>query len=246
MEPDSSTKKQGHGHSVSCRHPVTVAAGSSEDLGKLEHEHGIALKRSRSLDTGVPDEHPCPKEQWAERGRSHECRCTNSPEHPPPPPFLFTPMAPSHPITGSLCALSLDSNRGSLPLDRGGDTEVPLSSTGLVTLSSAHQPVQSSGLLANVQVDSIFVTSRLTAEQYEEIFLLSRDVQTLCGKLALEFIQLSHEEALFRMGAQATSHEKGIREHPRPLYMGKCGDATQCLGESHLVSKPIPFSFITL
>ena len=46
-----------------------------------------------------------------------------------------------------------------------------------------------------MQIDSIFVTSRLTAEQYEEVFLLSSDVQTLCGKLALEFIKLSHEEA---------------------------------------------------
>ena len=36
-------------------------------------------------------------------------------------------------------------------------------------------------------VDSIFVTSRLTAEQYEAIFLLSREVQTLRGKLALRF-----------------------------------------------------------
>ena len=57
---------------------------------------------------------------------------------PPPPLFLFTPTAPSHPITGSLRAPSLDSNRGSLPLDRGADAEVPLSSAGLVTLSSVH------------------------------------------------------------------------------------------------------------
>ena len=50
MEPDSSIKKQGHGHSASHRHPVTMAAGSSEDLGKSEHEHSITLKCSGSLD----------------------------------------------------------------------------------------------------------------------------------------------------------------------------------------------------
>ena len=76
-----------------------------------------------------------------------------------PPQFLFTPTAPSCPITGSLRTLSLDSNRGSLPLDRGVDTEVPVSSAGLVTPSSAHWLVQSSGQLANAPVDSIFVTS---------------------------------------------------------------------------------------
>ena len=139
-------------------------------------------------------------------------------------------MAPSCPITGSLHAPSLDSNRGSLPLDRGVDTEVPVSSAGLVTPSSACQPVQSSGQLTNMQVDSIFVTSRLTAEQYEEIFLLSHEVQTLCGKLALDFIQLSHQEAQFCMGAQATSHEKAIREHP-DRSTGKCNEATQHSGE---------------
>ena len=77
----------------------------------------------------------------------------------------------------------------------------PVSSTGLVTPSSAHQLVQSSGQLANVQVDSIFVTSGLTAEQYEEIFLLSCEVQTLCGKLALEFIELSHQESTIPYGS---------------------------------------------
>ena len=104
-------------------------------------------------------------------------------------------MAPSRPITGSLRAPSLDSNRGSLPLDRGVDTEVPVSSIGLVTPSSVHQLVQSSGQLANVQVDSVLATSGLTAAQSEEIFLLSCKVQTLRGKLALDFIELSHQEA---------------------------------------------------
>ena len=75
------------------------------------------------------------------------------------------------------------------------DAEVPMSSMGLITPSSAHQPVWNSGQLTNAQVDSIFVTSRLTADQYEEIFLLSYEVQTLHGKLALDFIELSNQEA---------------------------------------------------
>ena len=190
----------------------------------------VALKRGRSIDTGVSGERPRPKEQWAERGRSRKCRYKDSPECPPPPQFLFTPTAPSRPITGSLHAPSLDSNRGSLPLDRGVDAEVPVSSAGLITPSSACQLVQSSGQLANAQVDSIFVTSRLTAEQYEEIFLLSREVQTLLGKLALEFIELPHEEARYHMGAQATSHEKAIQVRP-DCSTGKCDEATRCSGE---------------
>ena len=263
MEPDSSIRKRGYRGSLSCRHPVSAAAGSFEDLGKSEHEceaacnqlhreistehthtmsgdltHGcitgdrrsVTLKCGRSVDIGISSERPHPKERWAERGRSHKHRRRDSPEHPPPPQFLFTPSVPSRPVTGSLCAPSLDLNRGSLPLDRGVDAEVPVSSTGLVTPSSTCQPVRSSGQLTNVQVDSIVVTSRLTAEQYEEIFLLSREVQTLHGKLALDFIELSNQEARFRMGAQATSHEKIIRERP-DCSTGKRNESTKCSGE---------------
>ena len=227
LEPDLSTRKQGYRDSLSCRHPVAMAPGSCEDLGKSEHEreaackqlhrgistehthtmsrdstHGyitgdrcsITLKSGGSIDTGVSGERPHPKESRAERGRSRKHRRINSPERPPPPPFLYTPTAPSHPITGSLRTPCLDSNRGSLPLDRGVDAEVPVSSTGLVTPSSAHQPVQSSGQLTNVQVGSVLATSGLTAAQSEDIFLLSCEVQTLCGKLALVFIELSHHE----------------------------------------------------
>ena len=43
------------------------------------------------------------------------------------------------------------------------------------------------------------MTPGLTAVQ-AEIFLLSREIQTLRGKLALDFIQMSHTEANFRMG----------------------------------------------
>ena len=75
------------------------------------------------------------------------------------------------------------------------DTEVPVSSVGLVTPSSSRQLVQSSGQLAEVQVDSGLATSGLTAAQSEEIFLLSCEVQTLHRKLALDFIELSHQEA---------------------------------------------------
>ena len=88
------------------------------------------------------------------------------------------------------------------------DTEVPVSSTRMVTPSSVHQLVPSSEQLTNAQVDSVIATSGLTEAQSEEIFLLSGEVQTLCGKLALDFIQLSHQEALFCMGAQATGNKK--------------------------------------
>ena len=108
--------------------------------------------------------------------------------------------------------------------------EVPVSSAGLVTPSSARQPVQSSGQLTSVPVDSIFVTSGLTAEQYEAIFLLSREVQTLCRKLARDFIELSNQEARFRMGAQAMSHEKNIQERP-DRSTGKRDEATKHSGE---------------
>ena len=187
-------------------------------------ERGPTLKCGRSVDTGTSGEHPCPKERCAERGRSHKHRHINSPEHLPPSLFLSTPATPRCATTGSLCTLSLDTGRGSLPLDRGGmGTEVPVSSAGMVTPSNAHQPVLSSGQLANTQVGSVIATSGLTEAQSEEIFLLSRKVQTLHGKLALDFIQLSHQEALFRMGSQATGHEKATQGHPYHS-MDKCDE----------------------
>ena len=67
-------------------------------------------------------------------------------------------------------------------------TEIPVSSAGMVTTSSAHQLVLSSRQVADAQVDSIATTSGLTEAQFEEISLLSREVQTLHGKLALAFI----------------------------------------------------------
>ena len=70
-----------------------------------------------------------------------------------------------------------------------------------------------------------------TAAQAEDIFLLSHEVQTLCGKLALDFIELSHSEASFRMGAQATSHENTVEDRPDHSSAGH-GDATQQSGEA--------------
>ena len=148
VEPASSSRKQDCSGSPSCHHPVTVAAGSQEDLGKSEHEceaarkrlhreiraeHGQStstdlshgLKHGRTIDAGVSDERPHPKEHRAERGRSRECKRFNSPEHHLPPPFLLTPMAPTHPTTGSVSVPSVDLNRGSSSLDRGAYAGVP-------------------------------------------------------------------------------------------------------------------------
>ena len=149
VEPASSLKKQDRRDSPSHRCPVSVAAGSHEDLGKSEHEHDAAckrlhreisaergqsvsrdlshgLKRSGTVDADVSDEHPRSKERRTERGRSHECRRPVSPERLPPPSFLFTPVAPSCPIRGSVSVPSVDLNRGSSPLGKGVDTEVPV------------------------------------------------------------------------------------------------------------------------
>ena len=230
--------KSEHKHEAACKQLHREISTEHAHTMSRDSTHGcitgdgcsVTLKCGGSIDTGVSGECPHPKEQRAERGRSHKRRRINSPERPLQPLFLFTPMAPSCPITGSLHALSLDSNWGSLPLDRGVDAEVPVSSAGLVTPSSACQLIQSSGQLANMQVDSVLATSGLTAAQSEEIFLLSCEVQTLCRKLALDFIELSHQEAQFCMGAQATSHEKAIQERP-DRSTGKCSKATQHSGE---------------
>ena len=93
-------------------------------------------------------------------------------------------------------------------------------------LQYAHQAVQSSGLLMNTQIGSVLVTSGLTAAQAEEIFLLSCEVQTLRGKLALDFIELSHSEANFHMGAQATGHKNTVEERP-DHSSGRRGEVTQ-------------------
>ena len=94
------------------------------------------------------------------------------------------------------------------------DTEVFTSPTGIVTPSTTHHLVSSSGQPANLKLDPVLATSRLTKVQTEEIFLLTREVQALCGKLSLDFIQLSHQEALFHMAVQAAGYKKATRGHP--------------------------------
>ena len=159
------------------------------------------------------------------------------PECPQPPLFLLAPVAPSRPTTGSLRTPIPGSNKGPLPLGRSGDTDVPVSSVGPVASSRSLQPGYTSG--------QGLVTSGLTPAQCEEIFLLSREVQTLRRKLALDFIGLSHQEARFRMGALATSHEKGMREWPGGSPDKRGGD-TQHARVKSPSCKPILFCFVTL
>ena len=121
----------------------------------------------------------------------------------------------------------MDPSRGSSPPGKGRGTEVSIPAEAPPS-HVVHQVAQSSAELINAQVGPIVLTSRLNTAQAEEIFLLSREVQTLRGKLALDFIQLSHTEATFRMGAQATSHEYTVQEHPS---MGRRGTATQHTGK---------------
>ena len=125
------------------------------------------------------------------------------------------------------------------------DTEIPVSTAGIVTPSSAHQLVSSSRRPTDAQLDPVIATSGLTKAQTEEIFLLSREVQTLHGRLALDFIQLSHQEALFRMGVQAARYEKATRGHPdrtvaysslikskgEGTSKAKCDEVIECLRE---------------
>ena len=119
----------------------------------------------------------------------------------------------------------MDPNRGPPSLDKSARTGVSVPG-GLVPPCSTRQVAQSSGQLMNMQISSIVVTSGLTAAQAEEIFLLTRKVQTLRGKLAIDLIKLSHSEAIFRMGAQTTSHENTVEEHP-DRSSGQRGEATQ-------------------
>ena len=114
---------------------------------------------------------------------------------------------------GSVSGPSVDLNRGPPLLDKGAHTGVSVLA-GLVPPCNMRQAVQSSGQLMNTEIGSVLVTSRLTTAQAEEIFLLTREVQTLWGKLAIDSMELSYSEATFRMGAQATSHENTVEERP--------------------------------
>ena len=208
------------------RHPVSAAAGSREDLDKSEHEHEAERKRlrrdigaecgqsvSKDLSRGLKHsgaieaedsaERPRPKDRRTERGRSREHRRPDSPDRPPPPSFLFPPAAPSRPVRSSISIPSMDPSRGSAPASQSLGTEVSVPTDA---------PPSGAGQLIGAQVGLSVLTSGLTTAQAEEIFLLSREIQTLRGKLALDFIKMSHTEATFRMGAQAASHESTVQE----------------------------------
>ena len=123
----------------------------------------------------------------------------------------------------------MDPTRGPSSLDKGVCTGAAVPA-GLVPSCSMRQAVQSSGPLLNPQIGSVLVTSGLTAAQAEELFLLSREVQTLHGKLALDFIEFSHSEASFRMGAQATGHKNTVEDCP-DCSSARRGGATQPSGK---------------
>ena len=97
----------------------------------------------------------------------------------------------------------MDPSRGSAPASQGLGAEVSV---------LTDVPPSSAGQLVGAQVGLSVLTSGLTAAQAEEIFLLSHETQTLHGKLALDFIKMSHTEANFRMGVQAASHESKVQE----------------------------------
>ena len=71
VEPASSFKKQDRRDSPSCRHPVSAAAGSHEDLGKSEHECEAARKR---LHWEIGTEHG----QSVSRDLSHGLKCSGT------------------------------------------------------------------------------------------------------------------------------------------------------------------------
>ena len=225
-EAAPSVKKRDDRDSPGRRHPVSMAAGSREDLDKSEHEreaeckrlrrdigaergqsvskdlsHG--LKRSGTIEDEASAERPHPKDRRTERGRSRERRRPDLPDRPPPPSFLFPPAAPSRPVRSSISIPSVDPSRGSALASQGLGAEVSVPTDA---------PPSGAGQLIGVQAGLSVLTSGLTAAQAEEIFLLSCEIQTLRGKLALDFIKMSHTEATFRMGAQAASHESTVRE----------------------------------
>ena len=203
--------------SLGRQRPVSAAAGSRDDLDKSEHEREVegrrlcrdigaersqsvgndlshGLKRSGANEAEDSAGRPRPKDCRTERGKSRECRRPDSPNRPPPPSFLFPPAAPSRPVRSSVSVPSVDPSRGA---EVSVPTDAPPSGTGQVV---------------GAQVGLSVLTSGLTTAQAEEIFLLSHKVQTLRGKLALDFIKMSHTEANFRMGVQAKSHEHTIQE----------------------------------
>ena len=182
------------------------------------------LKHGGPVDVGLSIKCPHPKERRSERGRSHERKRFRMPEHTLRCPFLLPPSAPNRPTTGSINVPSVDLNRGPPSSDKGVCTGV-YAPAGLVPPCSMRPVVQSSKQ-PNTQSGSTLVTAGLTAAQAEEIFHLTREVQTLWQKLATNFIKLSHSEAIFCMGAQATGHENTVEECP-DRSSRQCGEATR-------------------
>ena len=104
--------------------------------------------------------------------------------------FIHSYMTPSCPIRGSVSVPSVDLSRGSSPPGKDVGTGVSIP-TQVPLPSVACQVAQSSGEIRNVPVGpAIVATTGLNAAQAEEIFLLSREVQALRGKLALDFIHI--------------------------------------------------------
>ena len=127
-------------------------------------------------------------------------------------------------------------SRGSLPPDCSSiDIEMFAPPTGVVTPSSVNQFISSSRPPMAMQLDAALATFRLSKEQAEEIFLLTREAQTLGRRLTCDFIQLSHKEALFHMGVKATGYEKtasGCPDHVTAYYL-----MIKSKGEGMLVEK---------
>ena len=146
---------------------------------------------------------PTPKTAEPREGGLTNADVQTRPIAPSAPSFLIPPAAPSHPVRSSATATSLDLRKGSAPASQGLGTEISV-------LIDA--PPSGAGQLIGVQVGLSVLTSGLTAAQADKIFQLSHDIQTLRGKLALDFIKMSYTEANFCMGAQAASHEATVQE----------------------------------
>ena len=125
------------------------------------------------------------------------------------------PIIPLHPRSYFLLWLPVTLFEVQLvfhPWIQAGDLLRSSQSLGAEVSVPTDVPPSGAGQVVGAQVGLSVLTSGLTTVQAEEIFLLSRKVQTLRGKLALDFIKMSHTEATFRMGAQAASHESTVQE----------------------------------
>ena len=97
----------------------------------------------------------------------------------------------------------MDPGKGSAPASQG---------LGIEVSAPTDAPPSGTGQLVGAEVGLSVLTSGLTAVQTDEIFQLSHDIQTLRGKLALDFINMSHTEANFCMGTQAASHKAMVQQ----------------------------------